>query len=55
MGPNFSASTDKILTSLVFAAGYSMNFGGISIPFDLAYVKNPDGDRITFLFGYAIN
>ena len=55
MGPNLSASTNKIRTSLVFAVGYSINFGGIRVPIDLAYVKNPIGDRLAFLFGYAIN
>jgi len=55
MGPNMQITSDNVTTSLVIAVGQSIDFGGIRIPLNLAYVKNPKGDRVTFLFGYAID
>jgi len=55
MGPNMYITSDNVTTSLVIAIGQSIDFGGIRIPINLAYVKNPVGDRVTFLFGYAID
>ena len=55
MGPNMHITSDNVTTSLVIAVGQGIDFGGIRIPLNLAYVKNPNGDRVTFLVGYAID
>ena len=59
MGPNlfFSKTLNgdvEARTSLMLAVGKSLNYGGVSIPLNLAYTTNPDGDRISFIIGYAI-
>ncbi len=59
MGPNLSFSktiVDQVeaRTSLLFAIGKSFNYGGVSIPVNLAYSSSPEGDRISLFFGYAI-
>jgi hypothetical protein len=54
MGPNLLAGTDDVYSALVFAVGKSINYGGVSIPLNLVYATNPSGNRISFIFGYAI-
>ena len=55
MGPNLLAGTDNIYSALVFAVGKSINYGGVSIPLNLVYATNPSGNRVSFIFGYAIS
>ena len=53
MGPNLLlAGTPR--TALTIAVGKSMNYGGVSIPINLALTTNPDGQRISLIIGYAI-
>jgi len=55
LGPNMLiGGTNGISTALVVAIGKSFNYGGVSIPLDLVYATNPDGNRISIIFGYAI-
>ena len=54
MGPNLLVSTEGLSTSLVIAVGKSFNYGGVSIPINLVYATNPDGNRVSFVFGYSI-
>jgi hypothetical protein len=55
IGPNIVGSTgDSKSTSLIVAVGKSFNYGGVSIPLNLAYATNPDGNRISFIIGYAV-
>jgi len=56
MGPNMLfGGEDVVNSSLVLAVGKSFNYGGVSIPLNLAYATNPEGNRISVVFGYAIN
>jgi hypothetical protein len=41
-------------TALVLGIGKSFNYGGVSIPLNLVYATNPDGNRVSIIFGYAI-
>lgn len=41
-------------TSLLLAVGKSFNYGGVSIPINLAYATSPEGNRVSLVFGYAI-
>ena len=55
LGPNILIGGNKgISTALVIAVGKSFNYGGVSIPLDLVFATNPDGNRISLIFGYAI-
>jgi hypothetical protein len=54
LGPNLTATNDGVKTSLVIAIGKSFGFGGVSIPVNLAVATNPEGNRYSLLFGYAI-
>lgn len=54
MGPNALVTDDGVKTALVIAAGKSINYGGVSIPLNLVLATNPDGNRVSFVFGYAI-
>lgn len=59
MGPNIVATKDefdaiKARTSLVIAFGKSLDYGGVSIPINLAMSTSPEGNRFSLLFGYAI-
>lgn len=54
MGPNALVTDDGVKTALVIAAGKSINYGGVSIPLNLVLATNPDGNRLSFVFGYAI-
>lgn len=56
MGPNalITGGEDVLKTALVLGLGYSIRYGDLSIPLNLAFVKGPDGNRFSFIFGYAI-
>jgi hypothetical protein len=55
MGPNVVATGDRgIATSLVGAIGKSFNYGGVSIPINIAFATSPNGNRVSLVFGYAI-
>ena len=60
MGPNLIVSKNdknevKLNSSLVIAGGISLNYGGVSIPLNLAYAISPKGNRASFIFGYALD
>ena len=54
MGPNAIVTDKGFKSALVVAVGKSINYGGVSIPLNLAFATNPDGNRISFIFGYSI-
>jgi len=59
LGPNVVASKDefnktKARTSLIIAVGKSINYGGVSLPINLAMSQSPEGNRYSLIFGYAI-
>jgi hypothetical protein len=54
MGPNLMITTQDASTALVLAVGKTINYGGVSIPLNLVFATNPNGNRISFIFGYAI-
>jgi len=59
MGPNtfvskWSDSGPDFTTSLVVAVGKSFNYGGVSIPMNVAFATNPEGNRVSLVLGYAI-
>jgi hypothetical protein len=57
LGPNLllvGGENGAIKTALVLGLGKSFNYGGVSIPLNLVYATNPDGNRVSVIFGYAI-
>jgi hypothetical protein len=54
MGPNLLISTEGASTALVLAVGKTINYGGVSIPLNIVFATNPKGNRVSFIFGYAI-
>ncbi|MBI5464103.1 MAG: hypothetical protein HY966_04010 [Ignavibacteriales bacterium] len=54
LGPNLLLTTEGAKSALVMSVGKSFKYGGVSIPLNLVYATNPDGGRISFVFGYAI-
>lgn len=55
MGPNVIAGGEKgVSSSLIMSVGKSFNYGGVSIPLNLAFATSPIGNRVSFIFGYAI-
>jgi hypothetical protein len=54
LGPNVMAGRDEVHTSLIIALGKSYNYGGVSIPVNLACATSPKGNRFSIIFGYAI-
>lgn len=54
MGPNLLLTENDIHTALIIALGKSFEFGGVSIPFDIAFTTNPDYSRVSFMIGYSI-
>ena len=58
IGPNLMVTgvenSDDLQTSLITAVGYSFRYAGVSLPVNLAFATNPDGNRVSILFGYAI-
>lgn len=56
MGPNVLFGGEDVLhSSLAVVLGKTFNYGGVNLPINLAYVTNPAGNRIAFIFGYAIS
>lgn len=55
LGPSLSANpTHGGSSSLVIAAGRSFDYGGVSLPVNLALSTNPHGQRLSIVLGYAI-
>ena len=55
LGPNITLTKgDTPPTALVVGVGKTFNYGGVSIPLNLVYTTNPDGNRVSFIIGYAI-
>jgi len=55
LGPNLVITKTGAKTSLVAALGKSFDYGGVSIPVNLVVATNPDGNRFSIVFGYAID
>ncbi len=58
MGPNVLVTLDKkepVSTTLVVGVGKSLNISGVQIPLNLAVSTNRDGQRLSFVFGYALS
>ena len=56
IGPNVTGGTGETSpTSLVIGVGKSLNYGGVSVPLNLVCATNPDGTRLSFIIGYAID
>lgn len=56
LGPNITAGTGDVSpTALVVGVGKTFNYGGVSIPLNLVYATNPDGNRLSVMIGYAIS
>ena len=54
MGPSISASSSSSRSALVIAAGRSFDYGGVSLPINVALSTNPKGQRLSLIVGYAI-
>ncbi|MBD3345829.1 MAG: hypothetical protein GF401_12270 [Chitinivibrionales bacterium] len=57
MGPQIYYTGERnnpVGTSLLIAVGQSLNFRGVNIPLNLGLLTNDEGQRISFVFGYAI-
>ena len=54
MGPNVLLTDAGAKSSLVLAIGRTIDYGGVSIPLNLALAISPEGKRLSFIFGYAI-
>jgi hypothetical protein len=54
LGPNALMTDNGVKTALVMTVGKSFSYGGVNIPFNLVYATNPDGNRFSVIFGYAI-
>ena len=59
IGPNIQLpknleSRGKVTSALLVALGKTFDFGGVSIPINIAYAINPNGNRVSFVLGYAI-
>ncbi len=55
MGPNIVLTDKGLSPALVMAVGQSFQYGGVSIPLNLAVATNPEGLRVSLIFGYAID
>ena len=44
----------EVTSALVVAVGKTFSYGGVNIPFDIVYAINPNGNRLSFVLGYAI-
>lgn len=58
IGPNLMGlrrdEAPDLVTSLEVSLGKSFEYAGVSLPLNVAYTTNPDGDRLSLLVGYAI-
>lgn len=50
LGPNLSPTG----SALVIGIGKSINYGGVSLPINFAFVRSPGAVRMTVLVGYAL-
>ena len=55
LGPNLLVTEDSLHTSLVIGLGKTINYSGVNIPLNLVYATNPQGPRVSFIFGYSID
>ena len=58
IGPNIqlpkNLARGSVTSALLVAVGKSFHFGEVSIPMNVAYAINPNGNRVSFILGYAI-
>ncbi len=54
LGPNALITDEGVKSALVMTIGKSFTYGGVSIPLNLVYATNPEGNRFSIIFGYAI-
>lgn len=54
LGPNAIITPDKVTTALVMSVGHSFDYGGVNIPLNFVFATNPNGNRFSVVFGYAI-
>ena len=54
LGPNLTITGRGGSPALMATIGKSLDYSGVSIPINLVWVTNPDGNRISIIFGYAI-
>ncbi|HEY2956282.1 MAG TPA: hypothetical protein VGK89_13675 [Candidatus Eisenbacteria bacterium] len=59
IGPNVTAvnpteTSSTARPALATAVGRSFNYGGVSLPLNLVLVTSPEGQRVSFIVGYAI-
>ena len=54
LGPNALVTPEGVKSALVMSIGKSFSYGGVNIPINLVYATNPDGNRFSIIFGYAI-
>ena len=59
VGPNLQLpknleSGGEVTSALVVAVGKTFHYGGVSVPVNIAYAINPNGNRVSFVLGYAI-
>ena len=50
LGPNAT----PVGTALAIGAGWRLQYGGVAVPFNVAFVTSPGALRISFLTGYAL-
>ncbi len=55
LGPNLLVTPDSLHTSLVMGIGKTFNYSGVNLPINLVFATNPDGARLSFVFGYSID
>ena len=63
LGPNVmitgtsdsNPNSKAIKTSLIIGVGKSFNYGGVSIPLNFVFAESPEGNRVSFILGYAIS
>ncbi len=51
---NLEFEEGRTTSALLVAVGKSFHYGGVSIPVNIAYAINPNGNRVSFVLGYAI-
>ncbi len=55
LGPNALVTDEGLKSALVMTVGKSFKYGGVSIPLNIVYATNPEGNRFSIIFGYAIS
>jgi len=54
LGPNLLFAGKGAETGLMATIGKSFDYSGVSIPINLVWVTNPEGNRMSIIVGYAI-